>query len=423
MDPCGGGSGIGSELHDHAQPQSFLTLRLTQRGLRQPRLPSEDAQGLSQGPELRDATLLITHSELCSRHGVGAVLSKIFADDPALIVIYSLRLFDGDSGGSVTLHFPHPANGAGDARHRLADFLNPHQIRRIFCVPHLPDDARNALAAAELLGAPLVTYIMDDQNLFFDGISDDLMKALIDRSSLCLAISPILQSGYRAKFGRRFWWLPPVNEERLFAPPDFPGPSNRPARGVIIGNLWSSQVLQEFRRLIRVSGLRVDWFGNAGKPYLQIRPTELMADGIALHPNLADQPLVEELRRSDYGIMPSWSLGEDYDHDWLFRGSLPSRLIYMLTTAHLPLVVLGDAETAAGEFVTRLGLGVTSPYDARSFADAVAQVTDPATRRAIRTQAARLSPVFASEPVADWVWQSAEAGRPADDRYERLSAR
>jgi hypothetical protein len=34
----------------------------------------------------------------------------------------------------------------------------------------------------------------------------------------------------------------------------------------------------------------------------------------------------------------------------------------MMTTAHLPLVVLGDPQTAAGNFVDKLGLGMSVPY-------------------------------------------------------------
>jgi hypothetical protein len=370
------------------------------------------------GRGLRNATLLITHSELNSRHGVGSVLLNIFAKDPALIVLYSLPLFDGESSGEVAVHLPYADESA---RQQLADVLKPHQVERIFCAPHLPDDARKALAATELTAAPLVTYVMDDQNLFFDGISDELMRALIERSSLCLtAGSTILQSGYEAKYGRQFGLVPPVYDARLFAPPGLGAPNNQPPRGVIIGNVWSARTIEELRRVISASGFAVDWFGNAGKPYVQLDPADIAADGIALHPNLADEPLVEALRGFDYGIMPSGQL-DDPEHGWLFRGSLPSRLMYMLATAHLPMVVLGDPATAAGEFVTRLELGATSSYDPQAFAEAVAQVTDAPTRDAIQARAARLSPLFASEPVAEWVWRSVAAGRPVDDRYEALS--
>jgi hypothetical protein len=369
---------------------------------------------------MRNVTLIVTHAEVCRRHGVGSLLMTIFAREPATIVLYSRSFFDGECAGTVALHLEHPDDDSGEAEERLVAALREHEIERIFCVPHLPDDAVSGIAAAKLTGAPLVTYVMDDQNLFFDGIPDHLLSTLIARSSLCLAISEILRSGYQEKFGRPFWILPPVNEQRLFAPPGFTGPENKPPRGVIIGNIWSPQVLERLQQVVHTCGLRVDWYGNAGRPFVQVDEAELAANGITLHPNLTDDALVQELRGFDYGIMPSGTLNERLDQDWLFRGSLPSRLIYMLTTANLPLIVLGDPRTAAGQFVSQFGLGVTTPYDAPSVTRAVEQVCEPAAQRTIRSRAARLSPVFASEPVSGWIWKSAESGYPADDRYEAV---
>lgn len=38
-----------------------------------------------------DATLVITHAEKCDRHGTGALLSKIFEHDEALLVRWNWR--------------------------------------------------------------------------------------------------------------------------------------------------------------------------------------------------------------------------------------------------------------------------------------------------------------------------------------------
>lgn len=362
---------------------------------------------------------MITHAEVCRRHGVGALLEKILAGEPESVVLYSHSLFDGESAGSVALHLPQPIDDPSAARRRLEDAIGDHRISRILCVPHFPDEAESALAAAELTGAPLVTYVMDDRNLFVDGIPNRLMKRLVDRSAVCFAISPVLQAGYREKFETPFWIIPPVNERSLFAPPGFAGPGNSEPRGVLIGNLWSEQVLDDLRLLVRDSRLRLDWYGNAGKPFIEVDPEALRADGIVLHPELTDEPLAHALRRFDYGIMPTGTLSGS-SLDWLFRASLPSRLIHMLTSAHLPLIVIGSGRTAAGRFVSRLELGTTVPYEAPRFVDAVERLTAGPERRAIRERAAALSPAFASEPVFEWVWRSAELGRAADDRYETL---
>ena len=116
-------------------------------------------------------------------------------------------------------------------------------------------------------------------------------------------------------------------------------------------------VVADLRSTIRRSGLRIDWYGNAGSPLIDLDPADLAADGIALHPNLADEPLVRELRSCDYAIMPSRALSEGHPQDFLYRASLPSRLVYLFTTAHLPVIVLGGTDTAAAQFITGFGLG------------------------------------------------------------------
>lgn len=369
---------------------------------------------------LRDATLVVTPAEICNRHGTGALLSKIFERDEALLVFYSRNWYEHQSLGAVAHHVPHPESELEIAERQVAALLNGHEVNRIFCVPFYPDDALSAIAAEKLTGAPLVTYIMDDQNLFVQGIADPLMKHLLGCSSMRFAISETLRAGYEQKFGDPFWIIPPVNSQRLFASPGFRAPNNKPPRGVIIGNVWSVEIMQQLRELIKASGLTVEWYGNAGKPFIQLDASELANEGIILHENLADDPLVTELRRFDYAIVPSGSLNGTLEHDWLFRASLPSRIIYMMTTAHLPFVVLGDPETAAAQFIDKLGLGVSVSYRPEAFREAVFEVTEPSRAKSIRRKAADLSLTFASEPIKEWIWRSVEIGKPLDDRYEKV---
>jgi hypothetical protein len=371
---------------------------------------------------LRDAALCVTRVELNNRTGGGVILAQILAREPALAVIYSLEMFDGDCAGDISWCVLQRTDDPAEAVAPIAAVLEGHEVRRIICAPQYTSDVLSATAAAELAGAPLVTYIMDDSNVFRDGISDAEMRLLIERSAICFAISPLLCEVYERKFGAPFWLLPPVNEARLFAPPDLEPPANREPRGVIIGNVWSPEVVADLRSTIRQSGLRVDWYGNAGRPFIDPDPAGLARDGIALHPNLTDEPLVEELRRCDYAIMPSRELSEGAQDDFLYRASLPSRLVYLFTTARLPMIVLGGADTTAAQFTAGFGLGAVSPYEPERFVEAVRRVTTPPERDAIRSRAAALSPSFAAEPVADWIWRSAALGEPVDGRYERLFA-
>ena len=369
---------------------------------------------------LKDATLVITHAEICDRHGTGALLGKIFKDEHPLLVLYSRSYFDRQSLGTVVHHMPHPELELEAAERKVAALLDGHDVKRILCVPFFPDDALSAIAAANITSAPLVTYIMDDQNLFLQGIADPLMKMLLERSAMRFAISEALRSGFKQKYGLPVWIIPPATSRHLFAPVDLAPPNNQTPRGVIIGNVWSKEMLQQLRELVKASGLTVEWFGNAGKPFIQLDPAELLKEGIILHGVVAEDELVRALRQFDYAILPSGNMSGMIEHDWLFRASLPSRLIYMLTTAHLPIVVLGDPETAAGEFVTGLELGVTSPYRTSEFRAAVSEVTNLETAARIRRKAAQLAPTFASEPISEWIWRSVQLGKPFDDRYEKV---
>jgi hypothetical protein len=241
----------------------------------------------SQIPGLRDATLCVTRVELNNRTGGGVILAQIFAREPALAVIYSLQLFEGDCVGDLSLRVVQRTEDPTKAVAPIASVLEKHEVTRILCAPQSNSDVLSATAAAELAGAPLVAYIMDDSNIFRSGISDVSMQLLIERSAICLAISPLLCEMYEEKFGEPVWLLPPVNEARLFAPSNLEPPANSEPRGVIIGNVWSVDVLDELRSTIRRSGLRVDWYGNAGRPFIETNPADLACDGIVLHPNLA----------------------------------------------------------------------------------------------------------------------------------------
>ena len=336
--------------------------------------------------------------------------------------MYSRPFFEGGCIGDISVCVPLWTEDPTEALAPVAAALEGHEVTRVLCVPQSTNDVLSATAAAELADAPLVAYIMDDSNVFRGGITDRAMRLLIDRSAICFAISPLLCDLYQRKFSEPFWLLPPVNDSVLFAPPDLRPPANREPRGVIIGNVWSSEVVTELRSAIGPSGLRVDWYGNAGRPLVETDAVDLAGDGIALHANLTDEPLVRELRHCDYSIMPSREPSEEDPQNFLYRASLPSRLIYVFTTAHLPVIVLGGADTTAGQFITRLGLGRVSPYEPEQFARAVRSVTTPPERDAIRARATALSPKFTAEPVADWIWRSAAVGRPIDTRYERLFA-
>jgi hypothetical protein len=107
----------------------------------------------------------------------------------------------------------------------------------------------------------------------------------------------------------------------------------------------------------------------------------------------------------------------------LARASVPSRIVFLMATANLPLIVMGHPQTAAAHFVTSLGLGTVCDYSAESFQTAVREVTDPATSTRIRARAQSLSPSFSTRELSNWLWKSMNGGRAVDERFEALIPR
>jgi hypothetical protein len=366
---------------------------------------------------------LVTHIEVNGRHGVGQLLGTLFADAPDLVVIRSRTHFGGEQAlTGRALRLKHGRRPRLLVRARVAWALRGLDVRRVLCVPFYPDDVRTALALAEGRGLPLATWLMDDQNLASPGIPDDLMAALLRRSRLRLAISPELRDGYVAKYGLPFGFAPPLVPRRLLRPPGARADLPPGARGLVIGNIWGQRWYQELRRAVRGAGLSLDWSSPAGvQAYWDgLDPVALAADGITALGALPEAEFVARLRAAPFVVVPSGTLDADDDHASLSRYSLPSRIVFAMAVAQVPIVVLGSPETAAARFVRRTGLGVVAPYQPEALAAAVARVTSPAARRQVAARAAALAPAVSADGALDWLWRSLAAGSPCDDRFERI---
>jgi hypothetical protein len=372
------------------------------------------------GPQLNDATLLITHAEVSVRHGTGAFLKNILSDEKELVIVHSQNFFGANEIGARSFRVWHGRTSLQKAAIRIREILRGIKVRRILCVPFYRHEALSALAIAKVSDAPMALYIMDDQNIHIKEINDSLMTELIDQAQVCFAISEPLRRAYQEKFKRAFWLAPPVVDPGCFVPAGQTFVPNQPQRGVLIGNLWSGNIIRSFRETIRLAGLPIDWYGNAGRPFVKLDPKKLALEGLRLHGMVPESELIAAIRSADFALVPAGTLDGSDSHDWLARTSLPSRIIFLMTCANIPIVVLGHLETAAAQFVQSKGLGAVCRYHHEEFLRTVAKVTAPSTREAIRLHAERIRPHFSSAGMNNWIWESARLGRPADDRFERL---
>ncbi len=297
-------------------------------------------------------------------------------------------------------------------------------MRRVVAIPFYPDDVSNALALRELASGPLCTYVMDDRNVQAAGIPDAQLVELLSRSALRLAVSEEIRDAYQRKFGLPFAYVPPVIDPALVLRSPAPPPPEALARrrGVMIGNVWGPGWLARLCRVVQEAGIEIDWYSSAGLDWHALGVEDLRRAGIRWQTGPPDAGLVALLRRAAYAVHPTGTLDADDDHQAIARLSLPSKLVYTTAAAHLPALVIGHPETAAARFVTRTGVGMVVPYQGRALAAAVAAVVRPEMQSALRARAAALAPAFSAEGAGDWIWRSMSAGRPVDDRWERLTA-
>ena len=385
----------------------------------------DDAPVIEAPPPLQQADAIVAHIEINNHHGVGVLLQRMFGECGNIVSIRSQDYY----GGQQNFGAMHTSISHGNKPHDMVvwdvlEALRGATVRRILCVPYFPDDALTAVALKEAFGVPLCTFLMDDQNLYADGITDAVMAELLERSSLRLAISPDMRAAYEAKYGRKVWFMPPLAPTSLI-PHRLNGASAEALRSqsaVILGNIWGQHWVELLRATVRGSGITLRWFNNGEFRWLPCSKDDLAKDGILPQEGAAvpDEIFVETLRQAPFLVLPSGTLDEADDRRFIAQLSFPSRIPYILATSHTPILVVGNEQTAAARIVTHLGIGIAVPYRREAFLEGVARITDPEANLAMRRAAFLLSLRFADLGASEWLWQSLAKGRPIDNRYEDL---
>ncbi|MBW4653254.1 MAG: glycosyltransferase [Kaiparowitsia implicata GSE-PSE-MK54-09C] len=374
-------------------------------------------------PTLHQVDVVITYNEMNQQHGTGILLRRIFENHRNLLSLRTCDTYQGDHDfGDYSALIRLTKLAKSEICALLLRVLNGSTLRRILCIPYLIEDVKLAIALSDVFDVPLCTYLMDDHNIYSSIIPDDLMQELLQKSDLRLAISPEMRAAYQAKFNCPIWFAPPTLPTAFIrATPHSVDPHYLAEKtGVLIGNVWGAAWLKALRTTLRQAGLTVDWHPNPGRtPAIA---ADLDADGIRVQSEKPGSQLRLLLHRYPFTLMPTGMLDDTDDLPEVTRLSLPSRLIFTLATAHLPIIVMGSRDSAAAHFVETFQLGTVCSYDANSFAEAVAYVCDPTVQTQIRQRCAAMAATFACDDLADWLWRSLEQGHPADDRFEALIA-
>jgi hypothetical protein len=371
------------------------------------------------------ADIVITPCEVNNLHGTGTLLLRIFKDSSSVVSLRTSNFYDHPQAfGAANFCLPLAQASRLEIQSWVKWWLSSTSVRRILCLPYLPADPLVGIIAKELFNVPLCTYIMDDKNVCTNGIPDSLMQELLAKSDLRLVISPEMREAYEKKYGLKFYLLPPlVSNELLRRSPRHHLNGVKPRHCVLIGNIWGQRWLDLLRGTFRNSGFQVDWYCNQQNPRaLSFDRADLERDGIKLLDPIAEDELPAILSQYSYAIVPSDPLdGKSPPNvQAIAELSLPSRIPFMISTSHLPIVVLGHPETSAARFVKRFGLGAVVPYDTCAVRKALERLSEAETHSAIQGRAAALSASFSAQGSANWIWRSLERGQACDLTYEKL---
>jgi len=376
----------------------------------------------SARPVLQDADVIVSHVEVNEKHGVGVLLQRMFGRAPNIIALRSRDLYEGrQQFGAWSALVSHQKKSRDAVFSEVLDTFGDSTAKRVLSVPFFPDDVYTAIAVKEIFGIPMCAYIMDDQNVHERGISDSLLRELLAKSSLRLAISPEIRVAYERKYGLPMAFMPPLAPAHLIpAKLQIPDVSIEPSSGVMIGNIWSPRWFELLRATVRGSGVTLEWCSQGDHRHLKFEKESLVADGIVPHEPPPDVDLVRILRKSCFAVLPSGTLDEADDRWSLSQFSLPSRLVYLFATSHIPVLVLGSERSAAARFVEQFGIGLVAGYERKRFQDAVREITQREINLAMRKRAFEIAPRFTDAGAADWLWQSLARGGPVDRRFEDL---
>jgi hypothetical protein len=367
----------------------------------------------------RPVDVFVTPVEVNDAHGTGVFLKMLFGPGDDVLSIRSLDQHQGKQDFGLPMKIVHGADSREAIFARVNDALRSVSVRRILCVPYLPDDAMTAIAVHGIFGAPMCTFVMDDQNIAAHGIADAPMRELLEKSTLRLAISPEMRAAYQRKFGLPIFYLPPTAPAQML-PSQLHVPATPPdaRHGVVIGNLWSPRSPELLRRTVRNSGVTLSYPGGTSLPG---SAESWRADGIFPQDRLASDDLVRMLRSMWFAVLPSGTMDKHEDRQWMAEFSLPSRLVYLMCTSHIPVIVLGSRDTAASHFVEQFGIGVTANYERDSFREAVRHITQPDVNLEMRRRGLVAAGRFVDTGVGEWIWQSLAKGAPIDGRFEDLA--
>ena len=368
--------------------------------------------------------IIVSANEINHNHGVGIFLHRLFPDTSDIYSIRSFDLYDGDHYfGDHTFCLQQKNSTLHEVMGALQSNLGHINVDAVLLIPYYPADFLIGLALKRLFSCPLCVFIMDDQNIYSDSVDDSLVQQLLDVADLAFGISRPLCEAYQDKYHKQFWFFPPVIENSLiqYHNPQLTSEQHMlEPRGILIGNIWSQRWLDNLRPICRHSEIMVDWYGNPNRNWISFIEAELEQDNIFFRGFLDESDLIDALKKATFAIILTGSSDHPDDRPELMKLSLPSRSCFMTATANIPLLVIGDENSAIARFVQSAGLGVVCSYTQADFAQASKFICLPENQRRFRQNSLSVGKKLAGDGLGQWLWESLSKKLPLDLRFEEL---
>ena len=162
--------------------------------------------------------IIIAGVEVNSDNEMGTLLKSSLSKDGDVISIYPQQPHgESHDSGRESYRLPYKDLSRREVYQDIINKFDKYEIDKVFCVPHNQESPLIAMAFKDIFAAKLGVYIMDNQNIVKNNISDELMEEILSKSDICFASHPELRAIYEDKYNLKIWLLPSIVPDQLIS--------------------------------------------------------------------------------------------------------------------------------------------------------------------------------------------------------------